>query len=146
MLRFFLLSESARTPTQGSKKAAGLDLYAAHSVIVPGGGKALVPLDLAVIMPEGCYGRIAPRSGMSWKRHMGVGAGVIDADYRGNVKVLLFNHGKHDCKVEVGDRVAQLILERCIAPSDVRITESVGPPPSEEQSDRGAAGFGSTGQ
>lgn len=63
-------------------------------------------------MPAGTYGRIAPRSGLAVKNFIDVGAGVIDADYRGQVKILLFNHADVDFEVKEGDRVAQLILER----------------------------------
>ena len=86
----------------------------------------------------GTYGRIAPRSGLAWKKHIDVGAGVIDADYRGNVGVVLFNHGAEDLEVKVGDRVAQLILEK-IAYAEV---EEVAELP---ETVRGAGGFGSSG-
>ena len=79
---------------------------------VPAGGKALVSTALAMAIPEGNYGRIAPRSGLAAKHMIDVGAGVIDSDYRGEVKVLLFNLGKEDFQVLHGDRVAQLIIEK----------------------------------
>ena len=63
-------------------------------------------------MPDGTYGRIAPRSGLASKHFIDTGAGVIDADYRGEVKVLLFNHAESDFEVKEGERVAQLVLER----------------------------------
>jgi len=89
-------------------------------------------------VPEGTYGRVAPRSGLAWKHHIDVGAGVIDADYRGNVGVVLFNHSEKDFPVQVGDRVAQLILERIIVPDVVEVQEL-------PDTIRGAGGFGSTG-
>ena len=95
---------------------------------------------LIVAVPPGTYGRVAPRSGLALHGGIDVGAGVIDADYRGQLGVLLFNHSDTDFFVAVGDRVAQLILE------------VVRTPPLEEASDlgseltgRGASGFGSTG-
>lgn len=63
-------------------------------------------------IPEGFYGRIAPRSGLACKKFIDVGAGVVDSDYRGEVKVLLFNFSKEDFEVEVGDRIAQIIIEQ----------------------------------
>ena len=83
-------------------------------------------------------GRIAPRSGLASKHMIDTGAGVIDADYRGQVKVLLFNHGEKDFEVKEGDRVAQLVLERIYTPEVMEVQEL-------EESVRGAGGFGSTG-
>jgi dUTP pyrophosphatase len=76
------LSPAAIIPSHGSSLAAGYDLSAAAACVVPARGKALVPTDLAMKIPIECYGRIAPRSGLAWKNHLDVGAGVIDADYR----------------------------------------------------------------
>ena len=96
---------------------------------MPAGGKAIAKTDLAMKIPSTCYGRIAPRSGLAWKKHIDVGAGVIDADYRGNVGVVLFNHGKDDLVVKRGDRVAQLVLEKismapCMEVDDLDATEA----------------------
>ena len=111
-LQVKLLSQYATLPSRGSLDAAGYDLSSAQACVIPPGDKALVKTDIAICMPEGVYGRVAPRSGLSWKKHIGVGGGVIDRDYRGNVGVILFNHGKEDLKIKPKDRVAQLILER----------------------------------
>lgn len=88
--------------------------------------------------PEGTYGRIAPRSGLASKHFIDTGAGVIDSDYRGEVKVLLFNHASDDFPIKRGDRVAQLVLERIYTPEIIEVTDL-------EESVRGAGGFGSTG-
>jgi deoxyuridine 5'-triphosphate nucleotidohydrolase len=90
------LSEHAILPVRGSEHAAGYDLSSAYDVTIPAQGKAIAKTDLAMVIPNGCYGRVAPRSGLSWKHHIDVGAGVIDADYRGNVGVVLFNHAQTD--------------------------------------------------
>ena len=105
---------------------------------IPAGGKGLVKTDLSIAIPEGCYARVAPRSGLAWKKFIDTGAGVIDADYRGNVGVILFNHSKEDFPVKTGDRIAQLIIERIAYPEIAEVTEL----PTTE---RGAGGFGSTG-
>lgn len=107
--------------------------------MIPARGKGLCPTDLAIALPAGVYGRVAPRSGLAWKNSIDVGAGVIDEDYRGNVGVILFNHSDSDFTVKVGDRVAQLILEK-IAIADVEETEGELP-----TTVRGEGGFGSTG-
>ncbi|GAA5834244.1 hypothetical protein JCM11251_000580 [Rhodosporidiobolus azoricus] len=132
------LSEAAKLPIRGSALAAGYDISAAEDKVVPAQGKALISTGLAIAVPEGTYGRVAPRSGLASKHMIDTGAGVIDADYRGEVKVLLFNLSKEDFQVKSGDRIAQLILER-IATPDVQEVASL----SETQ--RGAGGFGSTG-
>ncbi|XP_017893400.1 protein N-terminal glutamine amidohydrolase-like [Ceratina calcarata] len=82
VLKFAKLTDKAYAPTKGSKYAAGYDLKSAYEYIVPAHGKELVKTDLQVQVPEGTYGRIAPRSGLAWKNHIDVGAGVIDSDYR----------------------------------------------------------------
>ncbi|KAK3300998.1 dUTP pyrophosphatase [Chaetomium fimeti] len=132
------LSDKARLPTRGSAFAAGYDLFAARPTTIPARGKALVDTDISMSLPAGTYGRIAPRSGLAAKHFIDTGAGVIDADYRGPVKVLLFNHNEADYAVEEGDRVAQLIIERIYTPEVVEVQEL-------EESVRGAGGFGSTG-
>jgi len=84
----------------------------AQNTAIPAHGRALVDTDISIAVPAGTYGRIAPRSGLAVKNFIDVGAGVIDADYRGQLKILLFNHADADFEVKEGDRVAQLILER----------------------------------
>jgi dUTP pyrophosphatase len=111
-----MLSKNAVMPKKNSANAAGYDLSSAVDAVVPANDKALIPTDIAVALPEGTYGRIAPRSGLAAKHHLAVGAGVIDADFRGNVKVVLFNHGSLDFHVSKGDRIAQLLLERIASP------------------------------
>ena len=107
-----LLSENGRAPTRSSAFAAGYDTYAAKSAVVPPWGKALIDTDISIAVPAGTYARVAPRSGLASKYSIHTGAGVIDADYRGPVKVLLFNLSGTEFKVEAGDRIAQLIVER----------------------------------
>lgn len=138
-LRFARLSENATAPTRGSARAAGYDLYSAYDYSVPPMEKALVKTDIQVALPYGCYGRVAPRSGLAAKHFIDVGAGVIDEDYRGNVGVVLFNFGKEKFQVKKGDRIAQLICERIFYPEieEVQVLDDT---------ERGSGGFGSTGK
>ncbi|XP_058284011.1 deoxyuridine 5'-triphosphate nucleotidohydrolase, mitochondrial isoform X7 [Hylobates moloch] len=115
-LRFARLSEHATAPTRGSARAAGYDLYSAYDYTIPPMEKAVVKTDIQIALPSGCYGRVAPRSGLAAKHFIDVGAGVIDEDYRGNVGVVLFNFGKEKFEVKKGDRIAQLICERIFYP------------------------------
>uniref|UniRef100_A0A3P9JRJ7 Deoxyuridine 5'-triphosphate nucleotidohydrolase n=1 Tax=Oryzias latipes TaxID=8090 RepID=A0A3P9JRJ7_ORYLA len=116
VLRFAKLSENATTPTRGSTKAAGYDLYSAYDYTIGPMDKAIVKTDIQIAVPHGCYGRVAPRSGLAAKHFIDVGAGVVDEDYRGNLGVVLFNFSKETFEVKKGDRVAQLVCERICYP------------------------------
>uniref|UniRef100_A0A5S6R5R8 Deoxyuridine 5'-triphosphate nucleotidohydrolase n=1 Tax=Trichuris muris TaxID=70415 RepID=A0A5S6R5R8_TRIMR len=137
-LRISKLSEYATTPTRGSSLAAGFDLYSAYEYEILPGHNCVCMTDIQVALPKGCYGRVAPRSGLAVKHGIDVGAGVIDGDYRGNVGVVLFNLGKDKFCVKRGDRIAQLICEKIVYP-DLIVEQSL------DATDRGANGFGSTG-
>ncbi|GIL49476.1 hypothetical protein Vafri_5803, partial [Volvox africanus] len=132
------LSDKATLPKRGSAGAAGYDLASAEDTIVPARGKVLVKTDISIRVPKGTYGRVAPRSGLAAKNFIDTGAGVVDEDYRGNVGVLLFNHSDTDFQINVGDRIAQLVLEK-IATPDVEEVEEL------DATERGASGYGSTG-
>lgn len=133
-----LLHETATLPTKGSKEAAGYDLYAAEEAVIAARQRGLVDTKLAMALPKGTYGRIAPRSGLAVKKNVDIGAGVIDADYRGSVKVLLINSSDEELRVKKGERVAQLIVEK-IEEVEILQTENL------DQTGRGEKGFGSTG-
>ena len=132
------LAYEARLPTRGSGGAVGYDLYSIDTVVIPPRHRALLSTGIAVVLPPGVYGRVAPRSSLALKYGIQVGAGVIDPDYTGEVKVILFNHGHADFEVNKGDRIAQLILEKCDTPEVVEIGLL-------EETERGSGGFGSTG-
>ncbi|GAA5955088.1 hypothetical protein JCM3765_003191 [Sporobolomyces pararoseus] len=131
-------SDKARIPTRGSALAAGYDLYSSEEKTVPARGQALIGTDISIAIPEGTYGRVAPRSGLGVKHSITTGAGVIDADYRGKVGVLLFNLGDKDFEIKEGDRIAQLIIEKIVTPEPQEVS-------SLDETVRGAGGFGSTG-
>ncbi|KZM25560.1 dUTP diphosphatase [Ascochyta rabiei] len=137
-LQVLLLSEHATAPTKGSAFAAGHDLYSAKDTLIPARGRAIVATDISISVPVGTYARVAPRSGLAAKHGIDTMAGVIDADYRGPVGVILANLSDTDFEVKVGDRIAQLIVEK-IAMPEVVVVQKL------EDSVRGAGGFGSTG-
>jgi len=133
------LSDQAKIPTQGSKYAAGYDLYAAEEVLVNTMGRKLVKTNISISIPEGYYGRIAPRSGLAYKNGIDVLAGVIDSDYRGDIGVILFNSDHNvDFQVNVGDRIAQIIIEKCHSVNWDTVENL-------EASVRSEKGFGSSG-
>ncbi|XP_068169644.1 deoxyuridine 5'-triphosphate nucleotidohydrolase, mitochondrial isoform X2 [Antennarius striatus] len=138
VLKFAKLSEHATTPTRGSAKAAGYDLYSAYEYSIGPMDKTVVKTDIQIAVPHGCYGRVAPRSGLAAKNFIDVGAGVVDEDYRGNVGVVLFNFSKDTFHVKKGDRIAQLVCERICYP-DLVEQETL------DDTERGSGGFGSTG-
>jgi len=93
-------------PTKGSRFAAGHDIYAVTGGLVAAKGQTMVETGIARGLPEGTYRRLAARSGMASKMGIAVGSGVIDADYTGEFKVILRNHGEVDCEFKGGDRIA----------------------------------------
>ncbi len=133
-----LQSENAQLPRYGSKYAAGLDLISCEQCVVPAMGRVLVDTGLSIELPPGTYGRIAPRSGLAVKHGIDVGAGVIDLDFTGIVKVLLFNLTDVDYQITVGDRIAQLIITPYVSAS-VNEVKSIA------ETARSFGGFGSTG-
>jgi dUTP pyrophosphatase len=138
-MQVVLENEYASLPSKGSANAIGYDLYSCEKKIVPARGRAVVNTGVVIQMPPGCYGRVAPRSGLAAKRGIDVGAGVIDADYRGVIGVVLFNHDDHDFHVDIGDRIAQLILEQALMGVTITQVQELS------TTKRGADGFGSTG-
>jgi dUTP pyrophosphatase len=138
-LQVVLASSDALRPCRMSGGAAGFDLHSCDNVWVPARGRCLVSTGLRIRVPPGTYGRVAPRSGLAVKG-IDVGAGVIDRDYTGIVKVLLINHTDADYAVNSQDRIAQLVLERIVEEPTVVVVDDLS------ETERGEGGFGSTGQ
>jgi len=137
-LYFVRVTDKAHAPTRGSKLSAGYDLMSAYEYKIPARGSMMIKTDIRVQLPRGTYGRIAPRSGLALKYKIDVGAGVVDEDYRGDLGVILFNHGDEEFVIKEGDRVAQLICEKIYYPDIVEV-------PTIDSTERGTGGFGSTG-
>lgn len=139
-----LCNESAALPTKGSDGAAGYDLYSTEEVTIPPGERRLVSTGLRMKIPSTLYGRIAPRSGLAVRNNIDIGAGVIDSDYRGEIKVLLINNGNRDVvHLEASTRIAQIVFERIAHPVFRTCTEEEFD--SAGATSRGSGGFGSTG-
>ena len=137
-LRFKRLHPEARLPTRGSRLAAGLDIYSVERVTLDAGARAAVRTGLAVAIPEGFYGRVAPRSGLAVRQGLDTMSGVIDSDYRGEILCVLINLGDAPIEIEPGARIAQLIIERIALPEPAWAEDL-------DETGRGAGGFGSTG-
>jgi dUTP pyrophosphatase len=138
VLKFVKISIDAYPPKRGSPYSAGFDLHSCEDVNVKARGNGLVNIGIKIYVPSGTYGRIAPRSGLAIHKSIDVGGGVIDPDYRGSVKVILFNHSDIDFEVKKGDRVAQLICEKIQFPELEQVEDL-------EETERNQCGFGSTG-
>jgi dUTP pyrophosphatase len=130
--------ELPRYETDGS---AGLDLRADEPVALEPGQRALVPTGLALEIPPGFEGQVRPRSGLAARHGVGMAnaPGTIDSDYRGEVKVILINHGQAPVRFERGERIAQLVIAP-VARATLVVAEALG------DTGRGAGGFGSTGR
>ena len=137
-IKFKRLHEKATLPTRGSELSAGLDLYAIGNYTIYIGSQVKIATGLSTAIPDGFYGRVAPRSGMAVNHGINVHAGVIDADYRGEVHVCLINHGSKQIEIKPGDRIAQLIIETC----SLDVAEWAD---DLDNTGRGTGGFGSTG-
>ena len=137
-LRFKRLDAQAVLPARGSLLAAGLDICAIEDLTIQPGERALARTGLAVAIPEGYYGRVAPRSGLATKKGLDVLAGVIDADYRGEILCLLYNTGDEAIQLSAESKICQLIIEKIITPTAVWADDI-------DQTERGSGGFGSTG-
>ena len=117
------LTDSAILPTRGSELAAGLDLYADEAVLIPPGSRALVSTGIAVALDPGMAGLIWPRSRLAVRSGLVVDSDVVDADYRGEVKVLLFNHSGELVTIQAGERIAQLLIQHIARPSMTEVDE-----------------------
>ena len=129
-------------PTHATMDSAGMDLRAAVEayITLPPGGRSLIPTGIALALPSGYEGQVRPRSSLAWKHGVAVlnSPGTVDADYRGELSVLLINHGDEPFIVRRGERIAQLV----IAPVITVALQETGNLPG---TDRGKGGFGSTG-
>ena len=146
-LRIRKLSPNATIPVKGTKESAGFDLSSAQNVDILPGKWETIYTDLRIGIPDGCYGRIAPRSGLaSGPFGIDVYAGVVDRDYTGNVAIVLKNNSSSNTfTVKVGDKIAQLICEKCCYPKIEIETEKSNDDYCDDKNTRGQNGFGSTG-
>lgn len=138
VINFKRLDPKARLPTRGTPNSAGLDLYSIDDLRIEPKARVRARTGLSTAIPEGFYGRIAPRSGLAAEKGIDVLAGVIDADYRGEILCLLYNTGDEVVELMAGSKICQLIVEQVITPQAAWAEDL-------EQTHRGASGFGSTG-
>ena len=142
-IRVKKLKENAILPTYGSAGAAGADLYACldEAVTILPGETVWIPTGIALEVPAGCAGLVYARSSLGVKRGLAPAnkVGVIDSDYRGEIRVVLLNHGKEPQTILSGERVAQFIITPVLTPAYEEVSEL-------SDTSRGTGGFGSTGK
>jgi dUTP pyrophosphatase len=138
VLRFKQLDPRAVLPSRGSSFAAGLDICSIEDLIIEPHQRASARTGLAVAIPHGFYGRVAPRSGLAIKHGLDVLAGVIDSDYRGELCCILYNTSDAPITLAAGSKICQLIIEQIITPNATWAADL-------DETARGAGGFGSTG-
>lgn len=138
-MKIKLLNEFAQVPQRGSPHAAGYDLFANETIFIPPNTRRIVSTGICLDIPEGFYGQIAPRSGLAVKHGIMTMAGIIDSDYRGEIKVVLHNADNNATfYIMTGDRIAQLIFKQfqtCEFETVPELSNTV----------RADGGFGSTG-
>lgn len=129
-------------PAYMSEHAAGMDLYAAvdPETVIPPGEWKLVPTGISIALPEGYEAQVRPRSGLALKQGVSIlnTPGTVDADYRGEVGVILMNHSKQDLVIKRGDRIAQMIINKI---ERIQFEEVIG----LSETERSSGGFGHTG-
>jgi dUTP pyrophosphatase len=138
VIKFIKMSETAIVPTRGSDGAAGYDVYANCVIQIKAGCRGLVETGISTEFEDNVGARVIPRSGLS-VRGVDVGAGLIDSDYRGEIKVLILNNSDFDLFIDPGDRIAQIVF----FPVFTNAIEWRG---TVSETERGAGGFGSTGK
>lgn len=138
VLRFKQLDPKATLPVRGSSFAAGLDICSVEDLVIEPYQRTTARTGLAVAIPHGFYGRVAPRSGLAAKHGLDVLAGVIDSDYRGELCCVLYNTGDAAINLPAGSKICQLIVEKIITPRAAWVNDL-------DETARGAGGFGSTG-
>lgn len=139
-LAFKRIHPDAVLPAYAHPSDAGMDLRSVADVVIPRGGRALVPTGLVILLPPRYEAQVRPRSGLALKHGVTVlnSPGTIDAGYRGEIGVILANFGEADFAVKRGDKIAQLVIAPVTQPQVVE-TDVV------DATDRGTGGFGSTG-
>ncbi len=140
-IRLKKINENAILPKKMTKHAAGFDLYSANekNIILPAKEVELIPTGIAISLPSGFEAQIRPRSGLAIKNKIGIlnSPGTIDADYRGEIKVILFNFGKKKFVIKPNMRIAQMVISKIID-SKFEISDEL------DETERGSGGFGHT--
>lgn len=139
-LKIKLINEDALLPIQANPGDAGLDLFSAEEKIIESGETELISTGIILELPKGTEAQIRPRSGLALKHSVTIlnSPGTIDEGYRGEIKIILINHGKKDFKIEKQMRIAQMVIAPIVAVNITQVEEI-------SNTERGTGGFGSSG-
>lgn len=137
-IEFIKLSKNANIPQKATVGSAGYDLFAAHDALVEPMNRAIISTDIQLAMSKNIMGRIAPRSGLAFFNFIDIGGGIIDSDYRGPIKIILYNFNTQSFHVKRGDKIAQLIFATLPNTELIEVK-------TQNKTKRGGGGFGSTG-
>jgi dUTP pyrophosphatase len=140
LLKVKLLNEEARLPEYAYEGDTGLDLFSTSEAVIKPGKSALIPTGISIQLPPKTEGQIRPRSGLALKHQVTVlnGPGTVDEGYRGEIGVILINHGTLPFKIEVGMKIAQMVIQPVLSVKVEKVEKL-------NETDRGVGGFGSTG-
>lgn len=140
LLKVKLLNEEARLPEYAYEGDTGLDLFSTSQAVIKPGKSALIPTGISIQLPPKTEGQIRPRSGLALKHQVTVlnGPGTVDEGYRGEIGVILINHGTLPFKIEVGMKIAQMVIQPVLSVKVEKVEKL-------NETDRGVGGFGSTG-
>jgi len=140
LLKVKLLNEEARLPEYAYEGDTGLDLFSTSEAVIKPGKTALIPTGISIQLPPKTEGQIRPRSGLALKHQVTVlnGPGTVDEGYRGEIGVILINHGTLPFKIEVGMKIAQMVIQPVLSVKVEKVEKL-------NETDRGVGGFGSTG-
>ena len=139
MLKVKLLHSDAKVPTRANSTDAGLDLYSVETDVISPSSWRSMPTGIAISIPEGYAAFVKPRSGLAAKGAIDILAGVIDSSFRGQIKVVIINHGAMPFVINPGDRIAQLVIQKVELWNPVVVEEL-------DETERGENGFGSSGK
>jgi dUTP pyrophosphatase len=139
MIKVKFLNEKAKCPSRNTASDAGLDIYSCEDIAILPKSWHAVSTGISISIPDSHYARVAPRSGLALKHGVDVFAGVVDSGYRGEIKAILYNASNDNFIINIGDKIAQLIISECKL-WNPEIVDSL------DESDRGQKGFGSSGK
>lgn len=145
MFAFAKTDIRAILPERQNNTDAGYDLTALENDIIQPRSRGCIDTGVAISIPNDCYARVAPRSGLAFKYGIDVLAGVIDCGYTNSIKVILMNNSDEEFVVKSGDRIAQLIFEKIYTPDNIKEIEYDELKSRQSNNTRGLNGFGSTG-
>jgi dUTP pyrophosphatase len=141
MLKVLLLNKRARLPERNNPTDAGLDIFSTENISIPSKSWQTISTGISISLPDGFYAKISPRSGLAAKHGIDVFAGIVDSSYRGEVKVVLYNAGVKEYNINIGDKIAQLVIHECKLWDSIEVfsINDLG------SSERGEKGFNSSG-